>query len=187
VRRRYEKTELPLEQVRRYLESGPLVLVSSAWQGERDIMTMGWHTVMEFSPSLVGCVIARSNHSFELVRQSRTCVLNLPTVDLTDEVVGIGTHSGSEGDKFERFGLSAEQQEGVEAPAIAECVASFGCRLHDDSLVDKYNFFIWEVVSARVARSPRHPRTLHYKGDGEFMVAGKIVRRRTPGILAKES
>ncbi len=43
---------------------------------------------------------------------------------------------------------------------------------------DKYNFFIWEVVSAHVAVSPRHPETLHYKGEGTFMVAGKIVHRR---------
>lgn len=30
-------------------------------------MTLYWHTVMEFTPSLVGCVIARGNHSHRLV------------------------------------------------------------------------------------------------------------------------
>lgn len=179
-----DKVDLPLEQVRRYLEPGPIVLLGSSWQGERNVMTMGWHTVMEFSPSLVGCVIAASNHSFELVRQSRACVINLPTTALVDAVVGIGTSSGRELDKFARFGLTLE--EGVDAPAIRECHAHFVCRLHDDSLVDKYNFFIWEVVSARVAKTPKHPETLHYTGAGEFMVAGKVISRKTPGMLAKE-
>jgi flavin reductase (DIM6/NTAB) family NADH-FMN oxidoreductase RutF len=45
---------------------------------------------MEFTPSLVGCVIASSNHSFELVRASRECVINVPTTALTDAVLGIG-------------------------------------------------------------------------------------------------
>ena len=162
------------------------MLVSSAWKGQHNIMTMGWHTVMEFSPSLVGCVIASSNHSFELIRQSRECVINLPTTALTDTVVGIGTTSGLEVDKFARFGLTPQAIDGVEAPAIRECHAQFACRLHDDSLVDKYNFFIWEVVAARAARTPKHPETLHYTGEGLFIVAGKVISRRSAGLLAKE-
>jgi hypothetical protein len=45
-------------------------------------------------------------------------------------------------------------------------------------LVDKYNFFIFEVVKAHVAAVPKHPETLHYTGEGVFMVAGKIISRR---------
>jgi hypothetical protein len=78
------KSDFPVGQVRRYLEPGPIVLVSSKWQGMTNIMTMGWHTVMEFTPSLVGCVIASSNHSFQMIRASRECVINLPTTKLTD-------------------------------------------------------------------------------------------------------
>jgi len=184
--RHFDKVDLPLEQARRYLEPGPVVLLSSAFEGERDVMTMGWHTVMEFSPSLVGCVIASSNHSFELVRRSKACVINVPTAALVDAVVGIGTCSGSEVDKFERFGLTVEDGVDAQAPVIRECYANFVCRLHDDSLVEKYNFFIWQVVAARVARSPKHPETLHYTGAGEFVVAGKVISRKTAGMLAKE-
>ncbi len=177
------KERFPVEKVRRYLEPGPIVLVSSAWKGEHNIMTMGWHTVMEFSPSLVGCIISSANHSFELVRKSRECVINLPTTALIDEVVGIGTSTGAEIDKFEQFGLTADKARKVSAPLIRECHANFECRLADDSLVDKYNFFIWEVVSAQVAASPKHPETLHYKGEGVFMVAGKIIHRRKLALL----
>jgi flavin reductase (DIM6/NTAB) family NADH-FMN oxidoreductase RutF len=159
-----------------------VVLVSSAWQGRRDIMTMGWHTVMEFRPSLVGCIIASSNHSFELVRGSRECVINLPTTALTDAVLGIGSTSGAGIDKFDTYGLSAQPSRLVSAPAIRECHAQFECRLHDDSLVDKYNFFIWEVVAARVASTPAHPETLHYQGDGIFTLSGRVVDLSRPGL-----
>jgi flavin reductase (DIM6/NTAB) family NADH-FMN oxidoreductase RutF len=178
MRRRFQKNSLPVEEVRRYLEPGPVVLVSSAWKGRRNIMTMGWHTVMEFSPSLVGGVISAANHSFELVRRSRECVINLPTTALTDEVVGIGNTSGAEIDKFDHFGLTADPAKDVKAPLIRECHANFECRLVDDSLVDKYNFFIWEVVQAQAAVSPKYPQTLHYTGDGVFRVSGRIISRR---------
>jgi flavin reductase (DIM6/NTAB) family NADH-FMN oxidoreductase RutF len=172
------KHKLPLHQVRRYLEPGPVLLVSSSWQGRRDIMTMGWHTVMEFTPSLVGCVIASSNHSFGLVRASGECVINLPTTALTDAVLGIGSTSGADLDKFEAFGLTPQPSRLVGAPAIRECHAQFECRLHDDSLVDRYNFFL----AARAAATPAQPETLHYQGDGIFMLAGRIVDLGRPGL-----
>lgn len=181
-----KKSDFPVSQVRRYLEPGPIVLVSSRWQGRANIMTLGWHTVMEFVPSLVGCVIAEDNHSFHLVRSSGECVINLPTKALTDAVVGIGNSSGAEIDKFRQFGLTAAEADKVKAPLIRECHANFECRLHDDALVDRYNFFIFEVVRAHVAASPKHPQTLHYTGDGIFMVSGKIISRRSqfrPGML----
>ncbi len=180
------KSDFPVSEVRRYLEPGPIVLVSSRWNNETNIMTMGWHTVMEFTPSLVGCVIAGGNHSFELIRKSRECVINLPTTALTDTVVKIGNSSGAEIDKFQQFQLTPGNADEVKAPLIRECHANFECRLHDDALVDKYNFFIFEVVKAHVAVSPKHPETIHYTGDGVFVVAGKVISRRSlfrPGLL----
>ena len=180
------KTDLPVSEIRRYLEPGPIVLVTSAHGDERNIMTMGWHTVMEFTPSLVGCVIAGGSHSFGLIRPSRECVINLPTTALTDQVIGIGNTSGSEIDKFEKFKLTAQKAQEVDAPLIAECHAHFETRLADGSLISKYNFFIFEVVKAHVMASLKHPQTLHYTGDGVFMIAGKVISRRSqfrPGML----
>jgi flavin reductase (DIM6/NTAB) family NADH-FMN oxidoreductase RutF len=180
------KIDLPVHKVRAYLEPGPIVLVSSAWKGERNVMTMGWHTVMEFSPSLVGCVIAGGNHSFELIRSSGECVINLPTADLIDLVVAIGNCSGADQDKFAAFDLATEVADEVAAPLLTACHANLECRLADDALVDKYNFFIFEVVKARIARTPKNPTTLHYTGDGVFLQSGKVVSRRSafrPALL----
>jgi flavin reductase (DIM6/NTAB) family NADH-FMN oxidoreductase RutF len=85
-----------VSEIRRFLEPGLVVLVSSAFKGERNIMTLGWHTVMESTPSLVGCVIASGNHSFSLVSGARECVINVPTVDLARAVAAIGNCSGAE-------------------------------------------------------------------------------------------
>jgi len=176
------KPDLPLHEVRRFLEPGPVVLVTSAHAGERDVMVMGWHTVMEFSPSLIGCVISSANRSHGLIRASGECVINLPTSSQLEAVLGVGSTSGVDTDKFAAFGLTPESSELVVPPSIRECHAQFECRLHDDSLVERYDFFIWEVVAARAAARPRHPETLHYKGDGTFMVAGKVIRRQRDGL-----
>jgi flavin reductase (DIM6/NTAB) family NADH-FMN oxidoreductase RutF len=173
----YSKKDFPVAKVRQILEPGPVVLVSSAWKGKANIMTMGWHAVMEFSPSLIGCVIAESNVSFEMIRKSRECVINVPTVDLVDQVVGIGNCDGDEIDKFERFRLTPVPAAEVAAPLIRECFANLECRIFDARLVKKYNFFVLEVVKAHVATTPEHPRTLHYRGEGIFITSGRVMDR----------
>ncbi|HEY2967003.1 MAG TPA: flavin reductase family protein [Casimicrobiaceae bacterium] len=174
----YKKAECPVDKIRRFLEPGPIVLVSSAWRGESNIMTMGWHMVMEFEPSLIGCYIWDENHSFELIKRSKECVINIPTVDLASVVVGVGNSTGAEIDKFATFKLTPVRGARVEAPLIKECYANFECKLVDLSLIRKYSLFILEVVKARAAISPRYPRTLHYRGDGVFMVSGRHLNLR---------
>ena len=168
----YEKKDFPVSDIRRFLEPGPMVLVSSAWKGKANIMIMGWHMVMGFEPSRVACYIWSENHSFDMIRKSKQCVINIPTVDLAPKVVGIGNSSGRDTDKFAEFGLTPVQAARVKAPLIAECYANLECKLVDSSLISKYSLFVWEVVKAHVATSPKYPRTLHYRGDGVFMVSG---------------
>ena len=181
------KKNFPVDKIRRFLEPGPIVLVSSAYKGERNIMTLGWHMMLGFEPSLVGCFIWDQNHSFELIRRSKQCVINLPTVDMIDAVIGIGNEHARRRprrDKFEKFGLTAAKATKVDAPLIAECFANFECKLIDTSLINRYSLFVFEVVKAHVAASPKYPRTMHYRGDGVFMISGasKSYRRKFKAV-----
>lgn len=168
----YRKKDFPVSEIRRFLEPGPIVLVSSKWKDEINIMTMGWYTVMEFSPSLIGCMITSANHSYDMIRKSKECVINIPTFDLIDTVIGIGNCSGDDVDKFTEFGLTAVRGSKVKAPLIKECYANFECRVVDTSMLKKYNFFIMKVVKAHVATAPKYPKTVHYRGEGVFMISG---------------
>lgn len=172
----YRKKDFPVSEARRYLEPTPAVLLSSFYKGKSNIMTMGWYTILEFTPSLVGCLISSGNHSFNMIAQSKECVINIPTADMIKTIVGIGNCSGSDTDKFKTFGLTAQPTSEVQAPLIKECYANFECRLYDKALRDKYNFFIMEIVKAHVAVSPKYPGTVHYRGDSIFMVSGKNIK-----------
>jgi flavin reductase (DIM6/NTAB) family NADH-FMN oxidoreductase RutF len=68
--KKYNKKDFSVSEIRKYLEPGPIVLVSSKYKGETNVMTMGWHTVLEFTPSLIGCMITAANHSFDLIKKS---------------------------------------------------------------------------------------------------------------------
>lgn len=173
----YAKRDFPVSEIRRFLEPGPIILVSSAWKGKTNIMTMGWHMVLGFEPSLVGCYIWDADYSYDMVRKSRECVINIPTVDMATTVVRIGNTSGRDIDKFREFKLTPSPAKEVSAPLIAECYANFECRLVDSSLIKKYGIFIFEVVKGHAPASPQFPKTMHYRGGGLFMLSGPTVSR----------
>ena len=139
-------------------------------------MTQSWHTMMEFEPPLVGCLISGNNHSFAALKATRECVINIPTVDLAKQVVTIGNCSGRKVDKFACTGLTPTDASLVQAPLIAECYASLECKVVDTRLVNSYNFFILEVIKAWVDPAIKNPQTLHHRGKGKFMVAGATIK-----------
>ena len=79
-------------------------------------------------------MISSGSHSFQMLKESKECVINLPTADMIQTVIDIGTCSGSDTNKFTKFGLTQVESEKVKAPSIKECYANFECKLHDDVL-----------------------------------------------------
>jgi flavin reductase (DIM6/NTAB) family NADH-FMN oxidoreductase RutF len=175
-----KKKKFPLSEVYRLLEPGPVVLLTTIRAGRANVMPMSWHLMMEFTPPLVGCVVSNGNYSFASLKKSRECVINIPTVELAKIVVACGNTSGSNVDKFEKFGLTPVAAKLVKAPLIAECYASLECKVVDMKLVTKYNFFILEVVQAWVDPARKNPRTIHHQGEGKFMVAGRTIHLPSP-------
>jgi flavin reductase (DIM6/NTAB) family NADH-FMN oxidoreductase RutF len=166
---------LPLARVYRLLEPGPVVLLVTSRKGRANIMAMSWHTMLEFEPPLVGCVVSNRNYSFDILRSTRECVIALPSVELAKAVVACGNASGRRVDKFRANALTPVPAVHVAAPLVAECFANLECKVVDGSMINKYNFFVLEVVKAWVKSGHARPRTIHHRGRGVFMVAGRTI------------
>ena len=134
------KKSFPLSKVYGLLEPGPVVMVTTANKTRMNIMTMSWHTMMEFEPPLVGCIVSNRNYSFDILKATKECVINIPTVALAKIVVGVGNTRGSKVDKFKKFKLTPAAASCVKAPLIDECYANLECKVVDTKLVAKYNY-----------------------------------------------
>jgi flavin reductase (DIM6/NTAB) family NADH-FMN oxidoreductase RutF len=175
-----KKREFPLAQVYGLLEPGPVVLVTTARAGRANVMPLSWHTMMEFVPPLVGCVISNQNYTFEVLRSTGECVINVPTVELAKTLVACGNTSGRTVDKFKAFDLTPVAGKVVRAPLIAECYANLECKVVNRNLVAKHNFFILEVVKAWIDPQRKRPRTIHHQGEGLFLLPGRTIKLPSP-------
>ena len=177
---------IPPSKAYRLLESGPIVLVTTRNAGVPNIMTMGFHMMVQHAPPLIGCVIGPWDHSFFALRATGECVIAVPGRDLAEKVVDIGNCSGADVDKFARFKLTAVPAQQVAAPLIAECLANIECRVADTALVAKYNLFILEAVAITLNDSRKERRTLHHNGDGTFAIAGRTLDLRDRMVQWKQ-
>jgi len=170
------KRSFPLSKVYGLLEPGPVVLLTTARKGRANIMTQSWHTMIDFEPPLIACVVSNRNFTFNTLKATNECVINIPTLELASKVVGCGNSSGRNVDKFNTFQLTPAAASQVRAPLIDECYANLECKVIDTRMAAKYNLFILQVLKAWIDPSRKHPRTLHHMGNGVFMVAGETVK-----------
>ena len=167
--------QLKLNKAFTLMESGPVVLLTTR-DGQKDnIMTISWTMVLDFTP-IFAITTGKWNYSFAALRRNRECVIAIPTVDMLDEVVGIGTCSGKDTDKFARFKLTPVQSKVVTPPLIKECLANIECKVID--IVRKHNIVVLEAVAAYVDTARKERRTVHAVGDGSFIVDGRRIDRR---------
>jgi flavin reductase (DIM6/NTAB) family NADH-FMN oxidoreductase RutF len=157
------------------MESGPVVFITTNDGKKNNIMTISWTMVLGFTP-IFAITTGPWNYSYTALRKFKECVIAIPTVDLIDEVVGVGTCSGEDTDKFGKFALTPVKGKFVRSPQIEECLANIECKVID--IVKKHNIVVLEGVAAYFDSSRKEKRTIHAIGDGSFVVDGRKLDRR---------
>jgi flavin reductase (DIM6/NTAB) family NADH-FMN oxidoreductase RutF len=157
------------------IEPGPVVLITTNDGKKNNIMTISWTMVMDFSP-VFAITTGPWNYSYAALRKSKECVIAIPAADMINQVVGIGTCSGADTDKFKNFGLTPVKGKHVSAPLIKECLANIECRVAD--IIKNHNIIVLEGVAAYFDSARKEKRTIHAVGDGTFVTDGRKLNRR---------
>lgn len=156
------------------IEPGPVVLVTTNDGAKDNIMTITWTMVMDFAATFA-ITTGPWNHSFAALRETRECVLSIPSAEMIDIAVGVGMCSGVETDKFDKFGLTPVPAKHVKAPLIAECLANIECRVAE--IIEPYNIVVLEGLAAYRDSARVGQPMLHAVGDGTFVVDGDRLDR----------
>ena len=157
------------------IEPGPVILVATNDGHKDNVMTLTWTMVLDFC---AGFAITTGpwNHSYAALKKTRECVIALPPIDMIDTAVGIGTCSGRDVDKFEKFGLTRLKARHVQAPLIQQCVANIECQVVE--IIERHSIIILQGVAAYFDNDRKEKRLIHAIGDGTFVVDGRKFDRK---------
>jgi flavin reductase (DIM6/NTAB) family NADH-FMN oxidoreductase RutF len=171
------QVEFPLERAFTFVESGPVLLISTHHAGKSNLMTVSCHASMGFEPS-IGICLGPWNFSRAALEETGECVIAIPPASLMTRVVDIGNCSGRTMDKFLEFGLTPRPSRRVKAPLVAECLYNLECRVTNRDLAARYDFFVLRGVRAWRHPAPADARAFHAVGDGTFIVDGEVIDLR---------
>lgn len=180
-----------LEHASRLLNFGPTVLVSTAHAGRRNVMAAAWSMPVEFSPPRIAVVIDKRTYTHELLMASGHFALGLPTPALADFTYAAGSHSGRDGDKFDRLGLQPRTDNPLALPLLPGCSAWLLLRRlpepHTEAAYDTvFGEVVWAAADERVFAKGRWDlrddnadlHTLHHVGAGRFALPSRWVQAR---------
>lgn len=176
-----------LPKAYRLINHGPTVLVSTRHAGVDNVMAAAWVCALDFAPPKLTVVLDKSSKTRELVENSCTFVIQVPTVAQLQLTHDVGTLSlSTEPDKLKICGVELFGIDGHDLPFVAGCSAWLACKLipelHNQQA---YDLFIGEVVGAwadtRVFSNGRwyfedadpSLRSLHHVAGGHFYAIGE--------------
>lgn len=180
------KVKIPLKIAHRLINHGPLVLISTLYKGKPNVQTVAWIMPIDYGKPKVAFVVGNENYTYECLTKTKECVINIPNRALLREVVGCGSVSGRDVDKFEKFGLTVLKAKTVKAPLIKECIGHLECRLiNEPKLSGEYDLFLADVTYAWAEKGlfkeywqVKNPKaqTLYHLGSRHFAALGSWHR-----------
>ena len=151
----------------------PCVLVTT----ENNIITIGMVHIFSFSPPLVGIGVAPRRYSFNLLKQSKEYVINIPNKELLAQVAFCGEKSGRDYDKFKETGLTKQPSIILKTPSIQACPINIECRVIKEIETGDHVWFIGEVVAAQIESDYKPEESILYWG-GFYRVPGIVIGKR---------
>jgi flavin reductase (DIM6/NTAB) family NADH-FMN oxidoreductase RutF len=179
------RRSLETEDALRLLSGGPVVLVTTRWRNQSDVMPAIWTTPLSRRPPLVGVAVNPARHTHDMIRFAEQFALNFPARDLLNHTHYFGAVSGRDVSKLELSRLPVFSASKVDAPLIEGCVAYVECGLEDAIRLGDHTLFVGRVLVVQAEAESFDEtwlvgdadyRPLHYLGTDRYALLGERLQ-----------
>jgi flavin reductase (DIM6/NTAB) family NADH-FMN oxidoreductase RutF len=122
-------------------------VITTQFEANKGIMAAAWHSPISRTPPLFGVSLAPKRHTYMLIEKAKEFAINFLSFDKADLVVSVGSVSGSEVDKYKKFGVETEKPIKTNAPILKDAYAAYECRLVDCMEYGDHIWLVGEVVA----------------------------------------
>ena len=143
-----------------FLGNGQAVLLTccNADRSINGIITVSWATPTSHEPFLVMVSVGNGSKSekmsyrfcFQLINESKEFGLNVPSIELIQSVIKVGSTHSDELDKFTKAGLTRMDAKKIKAPLITECFLNVECQVIEQFDTGDHTVFLAKPVAAYV-------------------------------------
>lgn len=130
----------------------PPTLVTTAYGEQKNVFTVAWTGILNTHPPITYISVRPERYSYELIKQSKEFVINLPTENIVKAVDYCGVRSGRTNDKFKEMNLHTEDAIKISAPIIKECPVNIECKVINIVKLGTHDMFIANIVGIDIAK-----------------------------------
>lgn len=129
----------------------PPALVTCGSAEKPNIITIGWTGILNSKPPKTYISVRPERYSYNLLKECKEFVINLPPASLAKSVDFCGVRSGKDINKFEYCSLTPERGNTVSVPSIAECPISIECKITDSVPLGSHEMFVADICAVKVS------------------------------------
>jgi len=122
-------------------------IVTAHSRGQKNAMTVDWHTSLSLSPPLYGICLAPGRFTYQLIIDSQEFGINFLPFEAAELVHLVGSTGGRYMDKFQRFNLTLNQPVKTRVPILNAAYAAYECQLVDDREYGDRRLLVGEITA----------------------------------------
>src|SRR5680860_1175197 len=167
----------------RLLYHNPVSLVTSTYDGKKNVFTVSWLSVISNNPPAVMISVDKKRFSFYLIEKSKKFVINIPNVKILKDVIYCGNVSAREKDKFQERNLKyiTSKNDGV---ILDKTIAYLECKITKEIDLGDRMLFIGEIIDAGANEDVfsdgkwnlenGNSKIISFLGDGNYATISQI-------------
>ncbi|MAE61676.1 MAG: flavin reductase [Planctomycetaceae bacterium] len=156
---------------RKYPEQVAIAIAKDA-EGKFNPITLGWCMNTSGDPAMLAISVGLERHSLGAIRHARQFVVSFPSVQMADEALFFGTHSGRDMDKLAACGTPTQPATRIDGVLLADAVANFECELETELPTGDHVIFVGRIVAAHAHQDASVARL--YSRGGELGLGGAV-------------
>lgn len=120
---------------------------------DRNLMPAAWHTPISAKPPLYGVLISPKRYTYELLRKEKGFTVNFLMHDQAHCIAEIGSTSGRDIDKIERFNIAATRAHNVNGMIMQASYAAYECDKKNMHEYGDHFLVVGRIISIYVAQN----------------------------------
>lgn len=129
----------------------PVLVTTMNANGTVNVAPFSWVTPISMEPPMLALALGtlrKKQHTLTNIEREGEFVVNLPEIDLAEQIVRVAYNYPEGPDKFTIGGFTPHPSTQVRPPGVAECRAHLECRLNSARLTGDHTLVVGDVVAA---------------------------------------
>lgn len=171
---------------------GLIAIVTVKDGDEVNMMAAGWHSYMSYAPPIYGVAIAKERHTYQLVKNSQSFVINFVPAEHAHLIEGAGKTSGRDNDKFNRLEARWSPGKKTGSPVLDEAYVAYECSVKGMHEYGDHDWIAGDIVTFYQDSDRFDPETglpdFHklqlplFLGQSHYLIQDKATTRKTIDI-----